>query len=169
MCGVRGATSRAAPAVLTAGGCVSACGCACVCGGGRAHLLSGRRPLLRRHVPPSSPLPLPPPCCPILSSPCCPIPPSPCCPILPGLPAAVALLALPWYVGLVTWGRSTRPPPPETAPPGAPVQSTGPVSVQLGGGSYDVPILYPIMVELGVAVECQRSVLRLTTIAPLLA
>eukprot|EP01047_Picozoa_sp_COSAG01_P106490 COSAG01_NODE_35595_length_529_cov_6.820930_1_plen_137_part_00 len=29
-----------------------------------------------------------------------------------GLPAAVALLALPWYVGLVTWGRSTRPPPP---------------------------------------------------------
>jgi hypothetical protein len=34
VCGVRGATSRAAPAVLTAGGCVSACGCACVCGGG---------------------------------------------------------------------------------------------------------------------------------------
>jgi hypothetical protein len=80
VCG--GATSRAAPAVLTAGGCVYACGCACV-GGGRAHLRSGRRPLLRRHGPPSSPLPLPPPCCPSLSSPCCPISPPPCCPSLP--------------------------------------------------------------------------------------
>jgi hypothetical protein len=76
-----------------------------------------------------------------------------------GLPAAVALLAPPWYVGLVTWGRSTRPPPRDRPSClGAPVQSTGPVSVQLGGGSYDVPILYPIMVELGVAVEASRLI-----------
>jgi hypothetical protein len=41
---------------------------------------------------------------------------------------------------------------------GDPVQCTEPVSVQLGSGSYDMPILCPIMVELGVAVEVASGV-----------
>jgi hypothetical protein len=52
--------------------------------------------------------------------------------------------------------------PLETSPPclGAPVQCTGPFSVQLGSGSYDMPILCPIMVELGDSVESARILSR---------